>query len=63
MAAQDVPRTSTSYPFLGVEHHALVETILAPECNHTPSAKPFLREDLPTELSAAIASFCLETAV
>jgi haloalkane dehalogenase len=49
-------------PVLRAEHRAFVETILRPERSLTFSAKHFLQEDLPTELSAAIASFCLEGA-
>jgi pimeloyl-ACP methyl ester carboxylesterase len=49
-------------PVLRAERRAFVETILRPECSLTWSGKHFLQEDLPTELSAGIASFCPEPA-
>jgi hypothetical protein len=44
------------------ERRAFVQTIMQPECSLTRSAKHFLPEDLPTQLSAGIGSFCPEPA-
>ena len=49
-------------PVLRARNRVFVETILQPERSLTVNATHFLQEDLPTELSAEIASFCLQRA-
>jgi pimeloyl-ACP methyl ester carboxylesterase len=49
-------------PVLRAERRAFVQTIMQAECSLTRSAKHFLPEDLPTQLSAGIGSFCPEPA-
>lgn len=49
-------------PVLRAKRRAFVQTITEPECSLTRSAEHFPPEDLPTQLSAGIASFCPEPA-